>query len=191
MKKSKKVEMITLAEMTRLAGVSKPAATAFIHRQEESGADLVTISGRRTKTVNRNNPVVLGYIQNKTAQPSNRAGGVKSPEALRKLKNSIEKIELQTAALRDKYVDREIACRAADKFFELNAKHLTALPDNICRALAKELGVTDKKALERIKDLLAEDVNRCLGIAEKLIGDFKKAAPVKHGDNKPPALPAK
>jgi hypothetical protein len=191
MAKPKKPEIISLSEMAKRAGVSRPAVIQWLASQEAKGIPLIHLQGRRGKMVDAANPLIAAYIANtlgKGIRPKEGTGGAKSPEALRKLRNSIRKTELQTAALRGKYISRDFAHLAVDKFFELNVKHLAALPDNVCRALTKELGVTDKEALEKIKGLFVEDVKRCLSIAEKQIADFKKATPVKYDDDKTSAV---
>jgi hypothetical protein len=166
--------MITLAQMAALAGVSKPAATAFIHRQEASGVDLVTISGRRTKMVNRNDPVVAGYIQNKTAQPGNRAGGTPpSGAALSKLKAQVEKVELSAATLRAKHIDREFVLRYLDKLMETEKLELAAMVDRIIKKLDKEFGPVSNAKTKEIRRIIEQPCEDAMELTRREIEKFR------------------
>jgi hypothetical protein len=175
MRKPKKAEMITLAEMARLAGVSKPAVAAFIHRQEEAGACLVTTSGRRTKTVDKNNPVISRYIDNKTAQPGNRDGGKPPTQAaLEKLKEQTEKQELAAAALRAKYVDRAFALRFLDEVLEMERRELAAMVDRILKQLAAELAPVSPGQMKTARRLLEQPCADALEMSHRIVAQVRK-----------------
>jgi hypothetical protein len=175
MRKSKKVEMITLAEMAALAGVSKPAVTAFIHWQEASGVKLVTIAGRRTKTVDRNNPVVAAYIKNETRQPSNRTEGKPPTDAaLAKLKAQVEKDELTAGGLRSKYISRDFALRYLDELLETEKKELSVMINRIVKRLGKEFGSIDAKNKAEVRRILEQPCNDALEMTRREIERFSR-----------------
>jgi hypothetical protein len=199
MKKTTKPEMITLAELARLAGVSQVAAGAFVRRQEEAGAPLVTLAGRRTKTVDKNNPLIRAYIDNKTGQPVNRSGGRKPPgeAALAKLAAQTEKAELSAAALRARYISRTEALAYLDELLETEKKTLIEMVGRIIEGLTKEFGPVSRAKLREVRRILEQPCGDVITMTRREIEKFRRdtdpritgpgnpAAGGKHGKNNP------
>jgi plasmid maintenance system antidote protein VapI len=189
MKKPKKPDMITLAEMASLAGVTPQAISAFIRKQEQSGVSLTTIIGRRTKTVDRNNPVISAYIKNLTAQPGNRSGSGKPPTqaALEKTLAQIEKIELGADVLRSKYISRNLALAYLDKLLEIKKRELEAMINRILEQLAKEFGPIGRNKIREIRRILQQPCDDVLAMtryeAEKFRRDTLPQSPSAKPDS--------
>jgi hypothetical protein len=182
--------MITLAEMAALAGVSKPAATNFIHRQEASGLSLATTAGRRTKMVDRNHPVIAAYIKNFTAQPGNRAGGAPLSEAaLAKLKAQTEKTELSAATLRAQYVDRDSVLRCMDKLQEVQRRELDSMVTRIITRINRELGPLDDKQLDEILKVLKRPCNDAVEISHRYVDQFRRETAPRTLTTEPASAP--
>jgi len=182
MAKKKKLEpdLISLSELARRAGVTRPAVTMWIRQQEAQGIVLAVPMGKRGKAVNANDKLVMRYINN-TAGKSNRAvqGGEsaenKSPNTLRKLQFQAKKLELQNKMLREKYISTEGVFALLDKFLEAESKVYNGLPEKVLKRIETELKITippDKR--KRAKEMLNNAVNDAHIMSRRTINDFKQ-----------------
>jgi hypothetical protein len=192
----KKEELISLAELSRLAGVSRSAAYTWVSGQEDRGASLIHREGRRAAMVDKNNPLVKGYIDNTLAILDNRSlkGGngapyPRSPDALRKMKNQIEKIELATAALQGKYIPRDLAVGILEEFYKQDTAILRRMVDNIVKGVNKELKNKDAGKARKMRETLEQSVNDILIVVRREIDDFIKNTEPRYGKNN--SIPAK
>jgi hypothetical protein len=178
MKKTTEPEMITLAELARLAGVSQVAAGAFVRRREAAGASLVTLAGRRAKTVDKNHPLIRAYIDNKTGQPVNRHGGGKPPgeAALVKLEAQTEKAELSAAALRARYISRDEAFAYMDELLETEKKELGLMVDRIIEGLTQDFGPVSRAKLREVRRILEQPCGDVITMTRREIEKFRRDA---------------
>jgi hypothetical protein len=172
--KPKKPELITLAELARLAGVTPQAISVFIRKQEASGVRLTTMTGRRTKAVDKNNPVISAYIKNVTAQPGNRDGKPPAQAALSKMLAQIEKIELGAEALRSKYISRDLALAYLDKLLEIKKRELTFMVDRIIDGLNKKFGPVSRAKVKEIRRILQRPCDDVLAMTRHEIEKFRR-----------------
>jgi hypothetical protein len=185
-----KAEMITLAQMAALAGVSKPAVTNFIHRQEASGLSLTTIAGRRTKMVDRNHPVIAGYIQNETRQPGNRAGGAPLSEAaLEKLAAITEKTELAAAVLRGKYISRDLVLGYLNELQKVQKIELDAMVTRILKRLNKEFGPLSAEQLSKAREVLERPCRDAVELCSREVEKFRNDTKPRTGNPEPALSP--
>jgi AcrR family transcriptional regulator len=191
----KKAEFISLADLARLAGVSRSAAYAWVASQEDRGARLVYREGRRSAMVDKHNPLIQAYIDNKATVLDNRSAkngkGVsssRSPDALRKMKNQIEKIELATAAQREKYISRSLAIACLEEYSRQHELVLRRMVDNIVRDINKEFKNKDPGKTRKFREIFDQPVNDSITMVRREIDNFIKETEPRHG--KKNSLPA-
>jgi hypothetical protein len=196
--KKQKPELITLAELSRRAGVTSAAVNQFMRKQEARGSPVPTVPGisRREKLVDLNHPLIRGYLQNQTAQPGNRGGGrPPGPAALAKLKAQTEKTELAASVLRGRYLDRGSVLRYLDRLLETEQKELEALTGRILKRIAAEFGPVSGARTREIRRILEQPYRDALEVTGREIERFRretepwiteaKPAARKHGKNHP------
>jgi hypothetical protein len=195
----KKTELISLAELARLAGVARSSAYVWVTNQEQRGARLVRREGRRGAMVDKNNPLIKAYIDNKAAVLDNRSitsrkgiSSSRNPDALRKMKNQLEKIELATAVQREKYITRSLAIAYLEEFMKQSELCFDRMVDNIVGDLNKEFKEfknMDAGKTRKIREVLGRPVEDALIMTRREIDRFIKDTEPRHGKNTP--LPVK
>jgi hypothetical protein len=192
---NKKAEFISLAELSRLAGVSRSAAYTWVSGQENRGASLIHREGRRAAMVDKRNPLIQAYINNEAAVLDNRSlkGGKgaspsRSPDALRKMKNQIEKIELAAAAQRERYISRSFAIAYLEEYSQQHELALRRMVENIVKDINKEFKNKDPEKTRKFREIFDQPVNDALTMVRREIDNFIKETEPRHGKKNP--LPA-
>jgi hypothetical protein len=182
---NKKAEFISLAELARLAGVSRSAAYTWVSGQEDRGARLVHREGRRAAMVDKHNPLIQAYIDNKATVLDNRKGvsPSRSPDALRKMKNQIEKIELAATAQREKYISRSLAIACLEEYSRLHEIFLRRMVDNIVRDINKEFKNKDPEKTRKFREIFEQPVSDAITMVRREIDNFIKETEPRHGKN--------
>ena len=185
-RRTKQPELITLGELAKRAGVSRPAVTAFLKKQLAAGAIEVYPGGfgRRSKCVDAQSPVVRAFIDNTLGAQDNRTmhnGAAAAPEAsIRKLRAAIRKNALKTEMLRAKYIPTDFVFRMLDKYMEISEKAYAEMNERIPRRLQEEFGPIPPEKIAEAREILEGATTKALEMSARLIADFKRDnAPVK------------
>jgi len=173
----KKQDIISLSELAKRAGVTRGAVSLWVNRQAEQGINLTERNGRRGIVINANNPLVKSYIQNTgNSKRSERQDGEALPDTLRKLEFKVEKLRLENAKLRGKYINRDSALSFFDKLLESEKQEYKKFPYEILSKIEKviKIKITPKIKKDIIELILAE-LDRAHKENERVIQDLKRS----------------
>jgi hypothetical protein len=136
-----------------------------------------TVSGahRKERIVDMNHPAVRRYLQNLTAQPGNRTGGQPPTEAaLEKLRAQCEKAELSAAAMRDRYISRDLVLQYMDELQRTQKRELDAMVSRVLDQLDREFGPLSKAQISEARRVLEQPCADALEMSARYIDQFRR-----------------
>jgi len=191
-KKNAEPDLITLAELARCAGVSRAAVTIWIKEQEKQGIILAVPFGRRGKLVDKNNKLVMRYINN-TNDKANRPGQESknkdnklappkycyhyrlSSNTLKKLYYRAEKLRLENIAMREKYISTEGVFSVLDEFLKKESEYFDGISEKILNRIEAEIKTKlDLHKRKQVKEIIDNAINDAHITNERIIADFKE-----------------
>jgi hypothetical protein len=152
------VELISLAELGRRAGVTRQAAQSWVSIQNKEGADLFIDDGA--------------------------AGGSKSRSTAQKIIEFTRKLEIKNSDIRSGYVARDFAFLYLETELQFSHKHMKAYSAQVAREIEKtffgKLTKEDKKMLADFKQSIDKEVESVLMSLDRLVKEFKEKHPIQY-----------
>lgn len=179
-RQAKQPELITLGELAKQAGVTRPAVTAFLKKHLAAAAITVYPGGcgRQSKCVDAASPVVQAFINNTLGSQDNRTAhnsAAAAPEAsMRKIKAAIKKYALKRELLRAKYVPTDFVFQTLDKYLELSEQAYAQMNERILQRVQEEFGSTSPEEIAGMRAILEGSTKQALELNVKIIAEFKR-----------------
>jgi len=181
-KKTKAPEdWISAAELSRRAGVSKPAVSLWLKQQARSGIHLTRPNEKRNRgiLVNAADPLVVRYIKNSAGHSVRTNTSNVSTEignnTLRKLQYRAEKMRMENERLREKYIPTDRVVLALAKLRELNTETLFVLPEKIISRIEREFKIKlPEEQRGQAKAMIEQAVKSANEMSDRMVEEFVK-----------------
>ncbi|GHV78186.1 hypothetical protein AGMMS49942_30070 [Spirochaetia bacterium] len=196
------IEPISLAELSRRAGVSRAAVTLWVKKQnEEMGGDGLFIDDgpvnprHPSRKVNALDPTILAYINDTFDRGKDRSGnregqaangtGAKSRYTAQKLIEFARGLEIKNAEIKGQYSRRDFAFLYFDTELQFAKNHIGAYSAKVCRAIEKELFTAkmtkeQKKLITNFRADIDKELQGVYVSLDRYVSDFKRDNPLKY-----------
>jgi len=181
-KKTKTPEdWISLAELSRRAGVSKAAITLWVKAQARNGIQLTRPNEKRNRgiLVNAADPLVVRYIKNSAGHSvrtnTNSVSTELGNNTLRKLTFRAEKMRMENERLREKYLPTDRVVLALTKLQELNTEMFFVLPERILCRIEREYKIKlPAEQRDQAKSMIEQAVKSANEMSDRMVEEFVK-----------------
>jgi len=170
-------ETITMSELARLAGVSRPAVTQWILKKEKQGICLSFLSGRTGRLVYANNPAVQAYIKNiRTSPAAKKETADKNSNLLSRLKYQVEKMRLTNAKERSKYIERDYVIGFFNELLNCEKAVFDDFTNELLHGLSEKLNRKFQlRETDKIREYIGKELKTAHTANKRTVDDYINA----------------